>query len=296
MDEKTLESYRKAGKIAAQALEYAKSLVKPGVKLLEVCEKTEEKIKELGGEIAFPAQISLNDTAAHFCPDEDDENVFKDEVVCIDVGVHINGFIGDNAATVDLSGKNEELVKASREALNNALKIIKPGITLGEIGKTIHETITKYGFSPVRNLSGHGLDEYNIHTKPTIPNYDNGDATVLEEGMIIAIEPFASAGAGVVYESSNPTVFQLSGKKPVRNIITRQVIKEIAKYNNLPFCRRWLTKKFGTPKVNFALRELKQLGILREYPPLIDEAHRLVSQAEHSLIITKDGCEVLTKI
>ncbi|MBR9691401.1 type II methionyl aminopeptidase [Candidatus Woesearchaeota archaeon] len=290
-----IEDYRKAGKIAAQALEFAKSLVKPGISLLEVCEKTEEKIKELGGELAFPVQISLNDTAAHFCPDADDNIILKDQIISIDIGVHINGFIGDNAATVDLSNKHKDLVKASREALDNAISIIKPGITLGEIGKTIQDTITKYGFAPVRNLSGHGLDEYNIHTTPTIPNYDNKDTTILEQGTIIAIEPFASAGAGIIYESSNPTIFQLAGKKPVRSIITRQVLKEINSYNGLPFCRRHLVKKFGLPKTSFALRELKTLGILREYPPLIDKSHGLVSQAEHTILITKDGCEILTK-
>ena len=295
MEEEALNNYKKAGKIAAQALEFAVSLVKPGVSLLEVCEKTEEKIKELGGQPAFPVQISLNDTAAHFCPDEDDTTIFKDQVVCIDVGVHVNGFIGDNAATVDLSNKNQDLVKASREALNNAIKIIKPGITLGEIGKTIQETITKYGFSPVRNLSGHGLDEYNIHTKPTIPNYDNGDPTALKQGDIVAIEPFASAGAGIIYESSNASIFQLPEKKPVRNIITRQVIKEIDRLKGLPFCRRWLTKKFGLAKTNFALRELKNLEILREYPPLLDKNHGLVSQAEHTILVTQEGCEILTK-
>jgi len=296
MDEKTLEKYRKAGKIAAQALDYAKSLVKPGVSLLEVCEKAEAKIKELGAEPAFPVQISLNDVAAHFCPEEDDNTILKDQLLSIDVGVHVDGFIGDTAATIDLSNQNENLVKASREALDNAIKIIKPGITLGEIGKTIQSAITKYGFSPVRNLSGHGLDEYNIHTRPTVPNYDNGDQTQLEEGDIIAIEPFASKGAGVIYESSNPTVFQLPFKKPVRNMITRQVLKEIDKFNGLPFCRRWLVKKFGLAKTNFALRELRTLEILKEYPPLLDQAHGLVSQAEQTILVTKSGCEILTKI
>lgn len=290
------EKLTKAGKIAAQALEFAKSLVKPGVKLVEVCDKTEEKIKQLGGKLAFPVQISLNDTAAHFCPDQDDETVFKDQLVSIDVGVHIDGFIGDNALTIDLSGENKDLVKASREALDNAIKIVKPGIRISEIGKVIHETITKYGFSPVRNLSGHGLGEYGIHTKPSIPNYDNGDSTELKDGDVIAIEPFASKGAGIVYESGNATVFQLNIKKPVRNMITRQILKEIETYKDLPFCKRWLERKFGTAKTNFALRELRNQEMIREYPPLVDQNHGLVSQAEHSLIVTKDGCKVLTKI
>ena len=296
MDEETLAKLKKAGKIAAEARDYGISLIKKDASLLEVTKKVEEKIIKLGGEMAFPPQISMNDCAAHFYPDADDKTIFKDQLCSLDVGVHIDGFIGgDTAKTVDLSGENAELVKASLEALNNALKIVKPGIKLFEIGKVIQETITKYGFAPVRNLSGHGLDEYNIHTKPSVPNYDNGDPTELEEDQLIAIEPFASKGAGIIYESGNATVFQLIAKKPVRNIFTRQILKEIDKFKGLPFCRRWLTEKFSLPKVNFALKELRNLEILREYPPLVDQNHGLVSQAEHTIIV-KDKPMILTKI
>ncbi|GAG18527.1 unnamed protein product, partial [marine sediment metagenome] len=177
MEQSQLDAYTKAGRIAGQALEYGKSLIKPGVLVLDVVEKIEAKIKELGGEPAFPVQISLNETAAHYCPDKNDETKLNDQVVCLDVGVSVDGFIGDTACTVDLSGKNSELVLASEEALKNAIAIIKPGVKVGEIGKVIEETITKHGFRPVKNLSGHGLDEYNIHDFPTIPNYDNEDDT-----------------------------------------------------------------------------------------------------------------------
>ncbi len=291
-----LQDQRKACKIAAQSLKYAVSLAKPGASIKDICEKTEARIKELGGGIAFPAQISLNETAAHYCPDEDDTIILKDQIASIDIGVHIDGYIGDNAATVDISKKSTKLVNASREALDNAIKIIKPGTILSEIGKTIQKTIEKYGFAPVRNLSGHGLGQYNIHTSPSVPNYDNKDTTELKQGDIIAIEPFASAGAGIVYESSNPSIFQLTGKKPTRNMITRKVLKEIEKYNNLPFCKRWLTKKFGQAKTSLALRNLKQLNILTEYPPLIDKNHGLISQAEHTVLVTEDGCEILTSV
>ncbi len=294
MDKQELENLQKAGRIAAEALHYAKGLLKPGASLLEVTEKTEDKIKKLGGELAFPVQISLNDVAAHFCPEADDKIIFKDQLVSIDIGVHINGFIGDNAVTVDLSGKHAALVKASRDALDNAIKIIKPGIAVSWIGKVIHDTIVAAGFAPVRNLSGHGLEKFNIHSTPTIPNYDNGDKTALKEGMVIAIEPFASAGAGVIYESSPATIFQLAKKRPVRNIFTREILKEIEQYKELPFCRRWLAKKFGLPKTNFAIRELLNLGIIREYPPLVDKEHGIVSQAEHTVLV-EEKAVVLTR-
>lgn len=295
MDEETLRDYIKAGRIAAEALEFGRGLIKPGVKILDACRKVDDRIKELGGELAFPTQISCDDIAAHFCPDIDDNSVFDKQVACLDVGVHVNGFIGDNALTVDLSGENSELVKASREALENALKKVGIGATLGEIGKEIHDTITSFGFSPVRNLSGHGLGKFDIHTYPTIPNFDTGDETELEEGMAIAIEPFATKGEGIIYESGNPNVFQLIAKKPVRNPFTRNALKEIEKLSGLPFAKHWLQAKIGKAQAAFALREMEQIEIVKGYPPLVDRGHGLVSQAEHTVIVL-DKPIVITKI
>ncbi|KYK26831.1 hypothetical protein AYK26_04565 [Euryarchaeota archaeon SM23-78] len=288
MDKEIFDSYIKAGKIAAQALEHGKNLIKIGASLLKVTEAVEKKIIELGGDFAFPPQISLNDIAAHYCAGPDDKTVFKEgDVVKLDVGVHINGFVGDTAVTVVLS-KDEKLKlleEASRAALNSALKIIKPGVTLSEIGRAIHAEITKRGFSPIRNLSGHGLDQFVIHDKPSVPNFDTGSEEELVKDQVIAIEPFASTGAGIIYESSNPTIFSIKGKKPVRSPMTRDVLKDLEQYNELPFALRWIVKKHGEGKTRFALRELKNIDILKEYPPLPDKAHGLVSQAEHTVIV-----------
>ena len=289
MEQETIDKHIKAGKIAAESLQYGRSLIKVGTKVIDVLDAVENKNVELGGGIAFPAQISLNETAAHACSDLNDETVLSEEHIAkLDVGVHIDGWIADNALTVDLSGKYEDLVKASREALNNALKIIKPGVKLGEIGKIIHETITSYGFSPVKNLSGHGLGEYNIHTKPSIPNYDNKNENILQEGDVIAIEPFASTGAGIVQESSPATVFTLVNDTGVRDPITRKVLQKIKTYKGLPFAKRWLEREFGTPKTNFALRMLFKAGCVQDHAPLVDQAKGIVSQAEHSVIVLEE--------
>jgi methionyl aminopeptidase len=295
LSKEILDKYVKAGKIAAEALNYGKSLIISGAKVIEILDKVEEKIISLGGEIAFPAQISLNEAAAHSCSDLNDETILSDQVVKLDVGAHIEGYIADNALTVDLSGKYDDLVKASREALNAALKIIKPGIKLSEVGRVIHEKITSYGFSPVRNLSGHGLGKFMIHTSPSVPNFDNGNDNVLEENMVIAIEPFASMGAGVVQESSPATVFTLIDDAGVRDPITRNILKEIKTYRGLPFAKRWLERKFGVPKTNFALRQLITKKCLHEHPPLIDQSRGIVSQAEHSVIV-KENPIIFTKI
>jgi len=289
-----LDNYKKAGRIAKEVLLFGRDLIKKDAKLLDVCNKIENKIFELGAKPAFPVQISCDDIAAHYCPEDNDEIVFSDQLVCLDVGVHVDGCIGDNALTVDLSGNNKELAEASKEALKAAIETVKVGVSLGKIGKAIEETIASFGFKPVRNLSGHGLDSFNIHSPPTIPNFDTKDETKLEKGMIIAIEPFATNGAGLIGEKGEPTVFALHGRKSVRVGFVRNVLKQIEGYNGLPFTTRWLTKNFSEAQVKYALNQLKQLGILREYPPLVEKNNGLVSQAEDSLLVD-DEVEVLTK-
>ncbi len=288
------EDWIKAGKITAEVLSYGEKLIMKGETIRSVCDKIDHKIISLGGKPAFPAQISCNEIAAHFCPEDKDDSMFEDQICCLDIGVSINGAIGDSALTVDLSGKYTELVKASEDALKSATKVLRPEVTLGEIGKEIKDTIASYGYSPVRNLSGHGLGINNIHDKPTIPNFDTGDITKLKEGEVIAIEPFASTGAGIVYESSPSTIFMMVKKKPVRNIMVRDVLKQIESYEGLPFTTRWLTKKFPEGKVRFSLNHLMQLEVIKDFPPLVDKAKGMVSQAEHSFIV-RDKPVVLTK-
>ena len=209
--------------------------------------------------------------------------------------MHIEGCIGDNAYTIDLSGKYSELVKAAQKALEEALKVTQLGTTLGEIGTAIQDTITSYGFAPVKNLSGHGLGKYEVHTKPTIPNFNNKDKTKVENGMVFAIEPFATTGGGMVHEAGTPTVFSFYRSRPVRSHITREALKEIVSYQGLPFASRWLTRKFGA-KANLALRELMQYDIIKAYPPLVEVNKGIVTQAEHSVLVDDDEVVILTKL
>ena len=200
----------------------------------------------------------------------------------------------ENAYAIDLSGKYSDLVKAAQKALEEALKIVNVGTELRAIGKVINDTIAGYGFNPVRNLSGHGLDLYEIHTKPTIPNFDDGNKTALKKGMAFAIEPFSTNGSGMVHESGLPTVYMLERRKPVRSPITREVLMEIGSYEGLPFAKRWLVRKFGA-KANFALREMSQLGMIHEFPPLVEVSKGLVAQAEHSILIDDNGEVIVLK-
>ena len=296
MDKEVLDKHRKAGNISAEALAYARKIIKPGMKLLEATEMIEQKIFDLGGQLAFPAQISRNHIAAHYCAKPHDETLLEDgDILKVDIGAHVDGYVADTAITVDL-GDHKELVKASREALENAIKLVKAGVTVGEIGRAIQEAITRYGYSPIRNLSGHGVGRWIIHQAPSIPNIDTGSKTALQEGMVIAIEPFATNGAGLIYEQEDAEVFTLEGKRPVRNMITRQVLKEIQQFNGLPFCTRQLCKKNSPAKVAFALKEIDAMGMLHKFPPLPDKNKGLVSQHEHTMIVGEKKAEVITLI
>jgi methionyl aminopeptidase len=295
MDENTLKDYEKACQIAADALNYGRGLIKQKSYLLDTIEKIEGYIRKRDAGLAFPTQISPNHIAAHFYPSRDDKTIFEDALLKLDVGVEVNGYIGDNACTIDLSGRYDELVRASEEALSSAIGVIREGTTLGEIGEAIQGSITGYGFVPVRNLGGHGLDQYQIHTHPSIPNIANNDPTKLTAGQIVAIEPFASMGAGLVVEASGNELFQLTTPKPVRDPTTKAVLDFIYGYNALPFAKRWLLAEFPEFKVNLALKNLLNLEILREYPPLADKSKGMVSQAEHTIIVEDNKARILTR-
>jgi len=284
-----MEDYFKSGEICKKAREYGITLIKENAKLLDIAEKVEEKIKELGGECAFPVDVSLNHIAAHDTPKfNDDRVVTKGDVVKLDIGVHVNGKVSDTAITVEVGSKKyEKLILASENALENAIKIIKPGVKIREIGKMIQETIQKYGFSPIINLSGHGVDDYEIHTKPTIPNYDNGDNNVLKEGTIIAIEPFATDGEGKIIEGKPSGIYGLINERNIRDNNARKILNFIKeKYKTLPFCERWIIKEFGN-SAKLSLLLLEREGIIKQFNVLPEIKKGQVSQAERTVIVGK---------
>jgi methionyl aminopeptidase len=233
--------------------------------------------------------ISRNDEAAHATPSFNDKTVFGKDMVKLDIGVHIDGYIADTAVTVDLSG-NPELVEAAEAALDKALKFIHAGVNTSDIGGVIEDTISSFGFKPIINLTGHGLAQYIQHAPPSIPNKRMPHSVVLEEGDIVAIEPFATNGAGKIHNAGNAEIYHLVSNKPVRHPSARALLQEIEKYKTLPFAKRWLGER-----VDFALVQLVKAGVIESYPILKEIKGGLISQAEHTIIVTNDGCEAITK-
>ena len=289
MDSETLQKILKAGKIAAQVRrEGAKKFI-PGASALEVMDYCEKRIKDLGGQIAW-AQMALNETAAHFCPDDDDKTILQEgDVAKIDIGVHLDGYIADNAMTVIVGKSNvhHDLVKAAQNALKAAIKLVEPGRQLWELGEAQSSEAEALGFSIVRNLCGHTIDRYQVHSGVSIPTYNNKDRTELQEGWQVAIEPFVTTGKGMIKEKPPATIFMVEAEKGVRSPYARKILDDVKPLNGLPFTTRWLTRKFGKGGTALGLRELQQSGIVRAYFPLVEVTHGLVSQFEHSMIVGK---------
>ena len=292
LTEEAVEKHREAGEILTTVMAEATELVEPGTSHLEVAESAEEQIVELGGEPAFPVNISIDNEASHATPEADDETVFgEDDMVCLDIGVHVDGYIADAATTIDFSG-NDELVEAAEQALDAALDEVEAGAEVGVVGQAIEDVIDGYGYSPVLNLSGHGLQHYDAHTGPTIPNRGVDRSAELEAGQVVAIEPFATDGTGKVGEGTHEQIFELQEERSVRDRAARQALEQItSEFDGLPFAERWL----DTPRPSMALRRLKADGAVKGYPVLQEQEGNLVSQAEHSLIVTEDGYELLTE-
>ena len=231
------------GKASVDAIMYAARLVRPGARLLDVAEASEKYLREKGYAPAFPINLSVNHRAAHYSPSLDDAAVFcETDVVKVDFGAEKNGVLGDGAITVDLSGNHSDMVDAAEGALDAAMSKVRAGVKVREIGREIERIIESAGFSPIRNLGGHGIGINELHGGVFIPNYDNGDATELEEGQTVAIEPFATDGKGLVREEEICEIYTFAGHASVRSPVARKVLARIEKdYHENPFAARWLS-------------------------------------------------------
>ncbi len=284
-----------AGKIAVEARTYARELIKPGMPLLEIAEKIESKIIELGGLLAFPVNLSINEIAAHYTPSHDDTTLAQG-LLKVDLGVHVDGWIADTAFSLDLEGNSENtnLIRTAEQALENAKSIIQAGISTDEIGKEIHRTIMSSNFNPIVNLSGHEVDQYDLHAGISIPNFNDTKNKILKKG-IYAIEPFVTAGSGKVHDGKPSGIYLQLESKNVRSPIAREVLEYIIdEYGTLPFCSRWLVKQFGT-KALIALKQLEEQGNLHQFAQLVESSKRKVAQAEDTVLLEKDKTIVTTK-
>lgn len=297
-DEGPLEYYLKAGEISIKVKELLRKKVKVGASALEICEAGEAKIKVLGGKWAFPLNVSINNIAAHYSsPPEDDLIIQKGDLVKVDCGVEIDGYVADTAFTVSFSKEHKDLIKASEEATKAAIDLIRPGITTDRIGSEIESIIRSYDFRPIRELTGHQLDQNLLHGSVTIPNVKGTKGIKLEEGQAFAIETFATTGTGnLIKGESRCYIFQLNPiQVPLRLESAKKARKIIlAYYRYFPFTTRWIAKELTIPTAKLALRYLADKVQIKRYSVLSDIKGSFVSQSEHTVYLTGNSRVITT--
>eukprot|EP01116_Phalansterium_solitarium_P012863 TRINITY_DN2952_c1_g2_i1.p1 TRINITY_DN2952_c1_g2~~TRINITY_DN2952_c1_g2_i1.p1 ORF type:complete len:503 (-),score=249.51 TRINITY_DN2952_c1_g2_i1:344-1852(-) len=308
------ESVRQAAEVHRQVRQYAQGFIKPGIKLIDMCDKIEEMNRKLVQEnglkagIGFPTGCSLNHVAAHYTPNSGDETVLQyGDVMKVDFGTHINGRIVDCAFTVAFDPKFDPLLEAVKAATNAGIKAAGIDVRLCDVGAEIQEVMESYEIElegkvypvkSIRNLNGHSIGVYQIHGGKSVPIVKGGDTTKMEEGEIFAIETFGSTGKGYVNEDMECSHYAKNVDAPfvpLRMAKSKELLSHINKqYDTLPFCRKWLDRQ-GQTKYLAALKNLCETGIVQAYPPLVDVKGSYVAQYEHTILLRPTRKEVLSR-
>jgi len=294
-----LEEYIKAGKIAAEVREMIREKNWIGKTVYEICEEVEGEIRKRGAKCAFPVNTSINEIAAHYTAEPNDPITITDsDLVKIDLGAQINGYIADTAVTVCYDAQYDGMVQAAEEALSNAMLMIKGGVKASDIGRTIETTIKQMGYKPIANLSGHSLEQYTIHAGRSIPNIWSIGGFSLSENTAYACEPFVTTrdGGGFVRNGKIKNIFALNSRKKTKDEEADKLLDYIwENFNMLPFALRWITKEWEEKKARGILEYLVSKKAVQAYPVLIEVNEQRVAQAEHTFIPNENGVTVTTE-
>ena len=293
-----VEDYINAGKIAAEVRENVRKKNWVGKTVFEICEEIESEIIKRGAKCAFPVNTSLNEVAAHYTAEPDDQKtILETDLVKIDLGVQINGYIADTAVTVCYDPRYDSLVNAAEDAFQNAMSMIKIGVKASDIGRIIEKTIRQLGFKPIVNLSGHSLDQYTIHAGKSIPNIWSIGSFSLSGNTAYACEPFVTLekGLGIVREGKIKNIFSLVSRKKTKNSESDEMLDFIwENFNQLPFTLRWFLKKWEERKARELLEFLIKKKVVKAYPVLLEARAQPVAQAEHTFIPTDTDVTITT--
>ena len=293
-----IEDYVKAGKIVSEVREMVREKNWVGKTVYEICEEVEGEIRKRGAKCAFPVNTSINEIAAHYTAEPNDEIIISDtDLIKIDLGAQINGYIADTAVTVCYDPQYDNLVQAAEDALQHAMSMIKIGVKASDIGRTIEKIVKQMGFKPIANLSGHSLDQYTIHAGKSIPNIWSIGSFSLSGKVAYACEPFVttSKGLGFVREGKVKNIFAMVSRKKTKNEEADEMLDFIwENFNMLPFALRWLVKKWEVKKARELLEFLIKKKTVKAYPILVEANSQRVAQAEHTFIPTDTGVTVTT--
>lgn len=300
-EEFKIESLRKAGDIAKEVKKFVKPKIKVGAKAIDIITLTEARIIELGGLCAFPVNFCINNIAAHYTSPLKDDNltITEGDLVKIDIGVHVEGFLVDTAFSVNFNEDKalENIIQATEVAVEAGKMMAKPKVNTKEIGKKIESIIKGFKYNPIKELGGHQVERWTVHGKKQLPELGSQSGDVMEEGEVYAVEVFASTGEGSVHTTNSIYIYELNpfvGRVPLRRKASKQILGFINKnYKTLPFAERWLGKEFRMG-IAFGLQELVKQGKLQTHYVLAENKGEYVAQSEETIIITADSFEQLT--
>jgi len=326
LNEDVYDSARQAAEVHRQVRHFAQSIIKPGIKLTDMCEQIEECNRRLVQEnglqagIAFPTGCSINDVAAHYSPNTGDNTVLKyGDVMKVDFGTQIGGRIIDCAFTVAFDPQFDPLLQAVKESTETGLRCAGIDMQLTEIGEAIQEVMesheitlngTTYPIKCCRNLNGHSIAPYEIHGGKSVPIVNNGDTTRMEEGEFYAIETFGSTGRGYVLEEGECSHYMRDFSNrhvPLKSPGAKKLLAHINKtFGTLAFCRRWLERDdggsyavngFSGKQTNYmsSMKQLCDAGLVNAYPPLVDVPGSYVAQYEHTFVLRPTCKEILSR-
>jgi len=293
-----LQDYINAGKIASEVRENARRKNHVGSTLEEICNSVEKEIASKGAKCAFPVNVSLNEIAAHYTAEPNDKIIVKDtDLLKIDLGVQINGYIADTAVTVCYDPKYDFLVQAAESALRDAMSMIRVGAKSSDVGKTIENTAKQMGGIPIANLSGHSLEQYTIHAGKSVPNIWSIGSFSFQSTEAYACEPFVTTpeGSGFVREGKIRNIFSLVTRKRTKDEEANKMIDFIwQKFNMLPFALRWFIPEYDEKTARDLLDRLIKNKVVKAYPILVESKGERVAQAEHTFIPQENGILITT--
>jgi methionyl aminopeptidase len=304
-----LEILLKLGEETKNIRNAVKKLIKVGISDKEIIDFIETKIFELGYLPSFPAMVVFNEEAAHYTIYNEERKIEKGDLVNVDFGLSFEGWITDNAITLEVETKEHtKLLEVSEKILNTIIDKMEIGVELWELGKISDEMAKENNFNSIHNLCGHQIKQYELHAGANIPNYNNNDKTKICDNSQYAIEPFITYGDPMIKSDKNCNIIHLKNDKNIRDIIAKKLLIHIRKnFPKLPFSKRWLIdeviqkltngkiKGFSKRQVDLGIESLKKEGIIYEYDLLVTTDKKLVSQFEHCVVF-KDGKKyIITK-
>jgi methionyl aminopeptidase len=292
------EQYKKSGRITAQVKGVVRSAVKPGIGFLEMCDLVKKEVESRGGQLAFPTGIGVNQVTAHYAPQDGDDSVFgENDLVKVDFGVHVDGYVTDTSVSVTFNPDYNLLLEATERALEAAITIARRETRTGEIGREIHREAARFGFKTIENLTGHTVDRYVVHAGKSIPNLYMPGMQSLKKGDVFAIEPFLTfeSAAGYVVDTPRQTIFSLVARKRTGTQELDGFAERVwSERKTLPFTPRWYAGEFGKEKISTIINRLVAKKIIRAYPTLVEASGSPVAQFEHTMALDEAGLVVLT--